>query len=137
VIWQFGTNFILHGRPLDSLRPAVTSALARARQAHADVVFMDVQYAPWLLHFGELAPVLRTMDAIASEQRLNLLSRFNLMKAWSSAAHIAPEDLLWRDGFHPNDTAYRCVAATLAKGLLRHLEPAVIAKEPVRIRLRR
>ena len=111
MIWQLGTNDVLwHGIGGDAKQ--VRSGVKRLKQAHADVILMDLQYAP-LVRMRSSAPAMEKLIAAAArDQSVGLFSRFALMKR---AAAGGVTGLVAFDGLHNSGAGYRCIGIALAR----------------------
>jgi lysophospholipase L1-like esterase len=111
VIWQFGTNALMYGRPLN---PALVAAgVARLKAIGADVVLMDPQYAPRVLAKPARDALIARMAEAAKEYRVDLLHRYEIMRHWHEVEGLPFETFVTQDGLHLNDWGYACVARTL------------------------
>jgi acyl-CoA thioesterase I len=112
VIWQFGSNALMHDQALD---PGLISAgIARLKAIGADVVLMDPQYAPLLLAKPAHEAVVALFARAAKENRVGLLRRFDMMRHWHEVEALPFETFEIWDGLHLNDWGYACVAKSLA-----------------------
>jgi lysophospholipase L1-like esterase len=129
VIWQIGTNAALRG-----LDPAVESEVLRRgiaviKQSEADVVLMDLQYAPRVLATPAHATMEKLIAEAAERNRVGLYRRFEIMRHWLAAAPadtvpnataLAISPAISRDGLHMTDRSYACLAAGLAEAIARN-----------------
>ena len=112
VIWQFGSNALMHDQALD---PGLISAgIARLKAIGADVVLMDPQYAPHVLAKAAHEAVVALFARAAKENRVDLLRRFDMMRHWHEVEGLPFEAFEIWDGLHLNDWGYACVAKSLA-----------------------
>jgi acyl-CoA thioesterase-1 len=90
VIWQVGTNAAWKDYFLEDVRDAIFRGLDRLRGCKADVILMDLQYAPALLDEKEQPkPANRQMlHYIAATSNVGLFRRFDIMKHWHTAGKI-------------------------------------------------
>jgi lysophospholipase L1-like esterase len=120
VIWQIGTNAAL--RRLDPVvqRATLRRGIAMIKESGADVVLMDLQYAPRVL----AAPSYETMERLivetAEHQRVGLFRRFEIMRHWFAAAPATAAIAISPDGLHMTDRSYACLAAGLAEAIARN-----------------
>jgi acyl-CoA thioesterase-1 len=135
VIWQIGTNAALR-----SLDPVVESDVLRRgiaviKQSAADVVLMDLQYAPRVLASPAYTIMEKLISEVAERNRVGLFRRFEIMRHWLSAApagavpsEVAPSEVapsgaasaISADGLHMTDRSYACLAAGLADAIARN-----------------
>jgi len=118
VIWQVGTNAIYHRSLYDPHRVAATIATGlswlASLEIEADMILMDLQYAPELLKDKEADT--RLMVALIAEAAIaakaNLFPRFRLMEQWVKDG-IDPGKLIAGDGLHQTEYSTACVTAAL------------------------
>ena len=67
VLWQVGTNSVMRDHPLKSHAVLLREGIAQLKQAGADVVLMDMQYAPQVLAKSE-TPGMEDQIAFAAKQ---------------------------------------------------------------------
>jgi acyl-CoA thioesterase I len=117
VIWQLGTNDVAWGgRPDQRLKISVLEGVRALKAGSADVVLMDLQYAPQVL----ASPSYSTMEGIiadvAKQERVGLFSRFALMRN-SINAGVAQSALVTWDGLHNTADGYDCIGRALARAI--------------------
>jgi len=111
VIWQFGSNALMHDKALDP--GLIAAGIARLKAIGADVVLMDPQYAPRVLAKPAHEAVVALFARAAKENRVDLLRRFDLMRHWHEVEGLPFETFEIWDGLHLNDWGYACVAKSL------------------------
>jgi lysophospholipase L1-like esterase len=117
VIWQLGTNSTLHDRDPGSEVAVAETGIERIKAAHADVMLMDLQYAPAvLLHptYGEMEVVLA---GIARSEAVPLVRRFAMMRYWAENGRMSLDTMLAKDRLHMSDASYDCLARQVAQGI--------------------
>lgn len=117
VILQFGVNSVLGDQPLAGFSVLIDDTIARIRQADADVVIMNSQYAPKVLEKPGLTPTLQLMADAAKRNNINLVDRFRLMQ--NELACHPNQKLVGNDGIHLNDEGYALVARHIFEALKR------------------
>ncbi|WP_171615183.1 SGNH/GDSL hydrolase family protein [Roseicella sp. DB1501] len=127
VIWQAGANAVLQGMPAEEFHNSLAGGIARLQASGADVLLMDVQRAPRILHSTGFERLDAVILALAAETHAPLFSRAALMRGWDAegtpyAAMISP------DGLHHNDRGYACLAEALARSILGATGPSVMAR---------
>lgn len=138
VIWQIGTNAAL--RKIDPAveRDVLRRGIAAIKESAADVVLMDLQYAPGVL----AAPAAVTMEKLIAEtaerNRVGLFRRFEIMRHWLAAAPAAAGPsaaessavalAISPDGLHMTDRSYACLAAGLADAIARNWRQYLAAR---------
>jgi acyl-CoA thioesterase I len=118
VLWQVGTNALLGERGVDAQAPLIRDGLMRIREAGADVILIDPQYAPYVLRDPDARPMVSLLAKIGEETGVPVFRRFALMQYWHEARDIAFSDILAPDLFHMNDWSYGCLAHNLAAALV-------------------
>lgn len=117
VLWQLGSNSVLKGGGVAGFEDALRRGIERLRAAQADVILIDVQYAPRILSGASYADVLRILSAVAGELDVALFRRFALMKHWVESGRAGHDVLLSADQLHMSDAGYACVAHALADAI--------------------
>jgi len=131
VIWQVGTNAAWKDYFLDDVGDAIKRGIDHLSRAKADLVLMNLQYAPALLQKDE-TPTLATqgmldiIDTITAERDVALFRRFEIMHAWRIDRGISFDQMISNfDGnwLHQNDWSYNCIAQALCDGLAEAVAP--------------
>jgi acyl-CoA thioesterase I len=117
VIWQLGTNAVLHHYDPQGEAPLIARGIARLERHDADVVLMDLQYAPRVVALPAYRAMERVIAAAAARAHVGLFRRFQIMQAWRKERPADPPQMIGRDGVHMNDRGYGCIAADLAAAL--------------------
>ncbi len=116
VIWQLGTNDIAWGGSAGGLKDQVVQGVRTLKAGGADVVLMDLQYAPMVLASSQ-HPVMQALIAEAARQeQVGLFPRFALMRRAIDAG-LPPGALVWWDGLHNSADGYDCVGRALARAV--------------------
>ncbi len=117
VIWQLGSNAVLHHQDPQREAPLIARGIARLERHDADVVLMDLQYAPRIVALPAYKTMERIIAAVAKRAHVGLFRRFQIMRAWQQRRAADPRQMIGRDGVHMNDRGYGCMAADLATAL--------------------
>jgi acyl-CoA thioesterase-1 len=88
----------------------------------ADVVLMDLQYAPRILERRATAAMEQLIAEIAQHSGVGLFRRFAVMQYWRTAQPPETPAMIGPDGLHMSDAGYSCLAAELAKALAANWE---------------
>lgn len=123
VIWQTGSNEILHKSKPDLFRHQMLEGLARLKAASIEVVLMDAQYAPRILDNPQYAVFNETLRKIAREAHVALFDRFEAMHFWLSSGRRDWSAMVSPDKLHMNDRGYHCVAQLVASLIATDLPP--------------
>jgi acyl-CoA thioesterase I len=131
VIWQLGTNSVLHD--LDPAGEAnwAKQGIARIRATGADVMLMDLQYAPAVLLHARYREMLLVIAAVARSEHVPLVRRFAMMRHWSEDGAMTLPAMLAPDRLHMSDLSYDCLARQVARAILAaRNEPVTVAARP-------
>ena len=132
VIWQVGTNAAWKDYFLDDVGAAIMRGIDHMSGSNADLVLMNLQYAPALLQPDKKTPTVATHDmlciieTIAAEHDAALFRRFEIMRYWNLTRGIPIDQMISDfDGnwLHQNDWSYNCIAQALFAGLVESAIP--------------
>jgi hypothetical protein len=124
VIWQVGTNAAWKDYFLDDVQAAIFRGLGRLAASAADVIIMNLQYAPALLAEKTKAATERMLELIAAaaeESNVGVFNRYEIMKYWNTVAQVPFDHMISNfDGnmLHQNDWSYNCIAEALADAIV-------------------
>jgi acyl-CoA thioesterase-1 len=124
VIWQMGTNAILHDIDYDDFDRTVQDGIDRMRRAKIEVMLMDLQYAPRVIEVPDHRRMLEHFVAIGERNHIPVFHRYAVMKFWADRMQARYVSMISSDGLHMNDTSYGCLAERLAD--------AIVGDAPVR-----
>jgi len=119
VIWQVGTNDVLHDLGPEEPMKAVRTGIEQIKRAGADVLLMDVQYAPTVLAHPRYREMESALAATAHAADVPLFHRFALMRDWATSGSMKISDMLAPDRLHMTDISYDCLARQLSASILR------------------
>jgi lysophospholipase L1-like esterase len=125
VLWQLGTNSVIRDQMFTDQGTAIRDGLNKIRAIGADVVLIDPQFAPKVIVKAEAEHMVELIATTAKAENVDLFHRFDVMKHWRDADHMAFDSFVSPDGLHMNDWSYAC----MAKGL--SLAIAEAAQRPV------
>jgi acyl-CoA thioesterase-1 len=123
VLWQLGTNALLHGHDRWPSARLIRHGITRMREVGADVVLIDPQFAPKVLVRPELDEMLGLIAAAASDEHVGVFRRFALMRHWREVDDLPFEAFISPDGLHMNDWSYACLARALADAIAKATKP--------------
>ena len=129
VIWQMGTNAILHDVDYEDFDRVVQSGIDRMRAVGIEVVLMDLQYAPRVTEVPDHHRMLEHFDSLGARNHIPVFHRYAVMKSWADAMQGRYAGMLSSDGLHLNDTSYGCLAERLADAIVGD-EPATGRASP-------
>jgi len=114
VIWQVGTNAVLRDHPLAPAGSLMHEGLSRLKAIGADVILVDLQFAPKVLAKVDADEMVDLIGVTAKQENVGLFRRFAVMRHWRQVARIPYEKFLSPDELHMNDWSYGCIAKLLA-----------------------
>jgi acyl-CoA thioesterase-1 len=114
VLWQVGTNTLLHNPGISGQGSLIRQGIERAKSTGADVVLIDPQYAPVVIARPHALRMVELIRAEARDEGAGLFRRFALMRSWYEERHLSFADFVSPDGLHMNDWGYDCIARQLA-----------------------
>jgi acyl-CoA thioesterase I len=117
VIWQVGTNALLHDTAMTAVTDTVRHGLDRLKEIGADVIVIDPQFAPRVIAKPESERMVDSLSASAKLENVNLFRRFAVMRYWNETNHVPFEQFVTSDGLHMNDWGYQCMAKLLAAAI--------------------
>lgn len=124
VIWQMGTNAILHEIDYADFDRVVQEGIDRMQRAGIEILLMDLQYAPRVIEVPDHQRMLEHFDALGEHNRIPVFHRYAVMKYWADAMRTRYVSMLSSDGLHLNDTSYGCLAERLADAIVA--DPATV-----------
>ena len=125
VLWQVGTNSVLRDQPLDTHAVELREGIEQLKATGADVVLIDLQYAPKVLAKSETQGMEDQIALEANDENVDLFHRFGVMRDWHEAQHDSFDVFVSPDGLHMNDWGYACWAKLLAAAIADAANPPV------------
>jgi lysophospholipase L1-like esterase len=117
VLWQLGTNSVLHNHQINGNGGLLAGELAVLKKSGADVVLINPQYAPKVISHPDIAKMVELISATAKASNVELFDRFAIMKYWREGREMPFATFLSPDLLHMNDWGYDCVAQLLADAI--------------------
>jgi acyl-CoA thioesterase I len=117
VLWQVGTNSVLRDHPLRPHSVLLHEGIDELKAAGADVVIIDMQFAPQVIAKPETQGMEDQIARAAKQESVDLFRRFELMRNWHEVQHIPFDAFVSPDELHMNDWSYACVAKLLAAAI--------------------
>ena len=114
VLWQVGSNSVLRDRPLQEANTSVRDGLKLLREAGADVVLINPQYAPKVINKHDAYGMVDLIDLAAKQANVDLFQRFAVMRYWRLTEDIPFSVFVSPDELHMNDWSYGCIAKLMA-----------------------
>jgi lysophospholipase L1-like esterase len=125
VLWQVGTNSVLRDHPLQPHSTLLHAGLAALRAIGADVVLIDLQYAPKVLAKPETPGMVEQISLAAKDDDIDVFHRFAIMRSWVQVQHHPFNIFVTPDGLHMNDWGYACWAKLLAVSIAQAVRPPI------------
>ena len=117
VVWQLGTNDVAWGgHPDDQLKNRVLQGVQMLKASGADIILMDLQYAPMVLKSPYYSKMEAIISEVARQEKIGFFSRFALMRK-SFDAGVSPGALVSWDGLHHTADGYDCIGRALARSV--------------------
>jgi lysophospholipase L1-like esterase len=120
VIWQIGTNAALRRLDPAVQRDTLRRGIALIKESGADVVLMDLQYAPRVLASPASVAMEKLIAEVAERNRVGLFRRFEIMRHWLSDTPAEAARAISADGLHMTDRSYACLASGLADAIAQN-----------------
>jgi len=118
VLWQVGTNSVLRDHPLDSHSIELHKGIEELKAVtDADVVLIDLQYAPKVLAKSETPGMVDQITIAAKEENVDLFRRFEVMRDWHELQHLGFGVFVSSDMLHMNDWGYACWAKLIGAAI--------------------
>src|SRR5262245_31047365 len=114
VVWQVGSNSVLRDQPLAPHGTLIRDGLLKLKDAGAEVILMNPQYAPKVIAKPDAELMVDLIERAAKESHVDLFQRFALMRYWRLTENLPFDTFLSPDELHMNDWSYGCVAKLLA-----------------------
>jgi lysophospholipase L1-like esterase len=114
VLWQVGTNALLRDHPLAPAGLLIRDGVRMLKQAGADVVLLDPQFAPKVIAKPDVETLVDMIAAAGKEGNVGVFHRFAVMRHWREAQNIGFDTFVSADELHMNDWSYGCIAKLLA-----------------------
>ncbi len=128
VIWQVGANTVLREEDPTAIADILREGIRRLKEAGADVLLMDLQYAPRMLREPDHRQMLDLLADIAGEERVGLFRRFDIMRHWIESKRMSNAEMISPDGLHLNDLSYGCVGRLVADAILGNARRATAGR---------
>jgi acyl-CoA thioesterase I len=116
VVWQLGTNDVAWGARAGGIKDQVVKGVRTLKGSGADVILMDLQYAPMVLASSQHTIMQAIIAEVARQERVGLFPRFALMRR-SIEAGLPSGALVSWDGLHNSSSGYECIGRALARAV--------------------
>lgn len=118
VIWQVGSNDVLDDLDPAAVGTTIRQGIVRLKAAGADVILMDIQYAPAILDHEVYRGMQEAIAAAGRAERVPVFHRFDIMRSWDRSGALPMQTVLYRDRLHMNDLGYWCISRVLAEDVV-------------------
>lgn len=125
VIWDPGASGAGKSEDLGQFIDSVAEGVALIREAQADLILMDLQYAPSIATLIDLARYNFAIAGVANAEDVTVFRRNELMRRWNDDGSLVLDGLKPADRLPAIRRLFDCLAAGLADGI------AVAAKAPL------
>ncbi len=125
VIWQLGTNSVLRNLDLEAEAELARQGIAALRATGADVMLMDMQYAPAVLVHERFREMERMIAGVARVEDVALFRRFAVMRHWAEDGAMTLPVMLGRDRLHMTDVSYDCLGRQVARAIATQTGPVL------------
>jgi len=117
VLWQVGTNALLHDASVVAVADTVRRGIDRLKALGVDVIVIDPQFAPKVIAKPDTERMVDGLSASAKLENVGVFRRFAVMRYWAETDHVPFEQFVAADGLHMNDWGYQCMAKLLAAAI--------------------
>lgn len=129
VIWQLGANSVLRDADPAGEIEVARIGIERIKATGADVMLMDLQYAPAVLQHASYREMQQTLAAVAMNQDVPMVRRFAMMRHWAEDGNMSFRTMLAGDRLHMSDASYDCLARQVMQSIVASGEDAPAAPQ--------
>jgi lysophospholipase L1-like esterase len=131
VIWQLGTNTIVHGGDIEATRGLLEDGIRRLQAIGTDIVLVDPQYVPaTMAKEAETNRMVSLIGRAARAMKVGVFPRFEVMKEWHTEQALPFDDFVIKDGLHMNDWGYACFAQLLGDSIIQSVDAVKAGASP-------
>jgi lysophospholipase L1-like esterase len=117
VLWQLGTNSVIRDHKIGEHAALIRAGLKKLRAIGADVVLIDLQYAPRVIAKPDAERMVEFLAVTAKQENVDLFRRYAVMKRWYQIDRMSFDSFVAPDGLHLNDWSYACMAKGLGQAI--------------------
>lgn len=118
VIWAPGSSEAGMSEDPGAFIDSLQEGVATIRDAHADLIFIDLQYAPSIARVVNLQQYNNAIAGVASTDDVPLLRRSELMRRWNDDGVFALDTLPVSGRLPAIRRLFDCISAGLADGIV-------------------
>ena len=118
VVWETGSSAAVAGDDLEMFATNLESGVNAAKEAHADIILMDLQYAPSIARVMNQTPYCDAIRGAAEMAGVPMLHRFALMHAWSDSGELNLDAANAAERVKVAQKVYDCLAGVLTNGIV-------------------
>jgi lysophospholipase L1-like esterase len=119
ILWQVGTNAVVNNLPMGEQRRLIRKGLTLLTATGADVVLVDPQYTPEVIHQPSISRMIKLLDGLAQQFNVPVFHRYAAMRYWKVVERIPFKRFMSDDHFHMNDWSYDRLANLIADTLVK------------------
>lgn len=119
VIWGVGPAEAGSGIAPDALEDTIQNGIAKIQKAGADVILMDLQYAPSVARVLDLVPYRDATLRAAAANEVPVLDRYELMREWSNDGVLDLDATDPKARIQVARELFACLATVLADGIVK------------------
>jgi lysophospholipase L1-like esterase len=134
VLWQVGTNALLRDHALAPAGLLIRDGVRMLKQAGADVVLVDPQFAPKVIAKPDVETLVDMIAAAGKEGNVGVFHRFAVMRHWREAQNIGFDTFVSPDELHMNDWSYGCIAKLLAGSIADSVSRSTLTAKAISAR---
>jgi len=128
VIWQVGTNSLIHAMDLESLVADIFEGVRRIQAAGVDVMLMGPQKSPRVDRSRDRVMLSMNLQVIAEAAQIPLLARYEVMAGWIARRQMTMDEMIDPDGLHMTDLSYRCLGEAVARMIVNLTRPPLASE---------
>jgi hypothetical protein len=114
VVWSSGSVEAGSGTDIDELAETLETGIARIRAAGADIILINLQYAPSIARIVDLEPYREAVRRVGEANDVPVLDRYEMMRAWSASGVLDLDATTPEVRVQVARDLFDCVAAALA-----------------------
>lgn len=118
VVWETGGTAAASGNDVEMFGTNVESGINAAKGANADIIVMDLQYAPSIARVTNQVPYSDAIRGVAEMAEIPMLPRSALMRAWSDSGELDLDTDSPPERVKVARKLYDCLAGILATGIV-------------------